>query len=84
MHQTTTRKSHYRSISNLVHSQKFWSWVNSVKHHCVYLPPLQMENSTVINDHTKANMFNKYLSGGIRELFIFLIPYHSVSLLYTK
>ena len=40
--------------------KRFWCWVNSVKHHRTCLPPLKLQDATVTDDHSKADMFNKY------------------------
>ena len=40
--------------------KKFWSWVNSVKHHHASLSPLHSENTIITDDCAKADMFNKY------------------------
>ena len=39
--------------------KKFWSWVNSVKHHCTSLPPLHSENTIITDDCAKADMFQQ-------------------------
>jgi len=38
--------------------KQFWRWINSIKHHRNPLPPLQSASGVIIDDITKALIFN--------------------------
>ena len=41
-------------------AKKFWQWVTSIRRYRMSLPPIFNGDTTVTNDHARADVFNKY------------------------